>query len=213
MRVGPCPWMANNWTLLSYDEDALYTCPAVLAACWIHTLDTTRDWRIMNPTPTNICTFHANKETTASFTFAETPRESQQQVCKCVRMVRRKYLGVDKLINCFSAIAVPIDIVGIVPVLWYLHLAPVCPLWWGSGEGRVISDTLICLWCSVGCSVDSRLGRGDLNIHHIYQKDTLVHVESAAKVVSPRQLPMVFQNPGWQWCLLVLFQCYSSYFL
>ena len=106
----------------------------------------------------------------------------------------------------------PIDIVGIVPVLWYLHLAPVCPLWWGSGEGRVISDTLICLWCSVGCSVDSRLCRGDLNIHHIYQKDTLVHVESAAKVVSPRQLPMVFQNPGWQWCLLVLFQCYSSYF-
>ena len=96
MRVGPCPWMANNWTLLSYDEDALYTCPAVLAACWIHTLDTTRDWRIMNPTPTNICTFHANKETTASFTFAETPRENQQQV----NNVQRKYLGVDKLFLC-----------------------------------------------------------------------------------------------------------------
>ena len=125
------------------------------------------------------------KETTASFTFAETPRENQQQVNMSVWSVG----NILEWINCFSAFAVPIDIVGIVPVLWYLHLAPVCPLWWGSGEGRVISDTLICLWCSVGCSVDSRLCRGDLNIHHIYQKDTLVHVESAAKVVRPRQLP------------------------
>ena len=56
----------------------------------------TRDQRIMNPTPTNICTFHANKETSASFTFAETPRENQQQV----NNVQRKYFGVDKLFLC-----------------------------------------------------------------------------------------------------------------